>query len=65
MREAGGIFGFFIIIVFIIAGIVQLLMIVKFFDMAKNLSNINRILNEFTKYYYQLNDYKLNQEHKS
>jgi len=64
MREAGGIFGFFIIIVFIIAGIVQLLMIVKFFDMAKNLSNINRILNEFTKYYYQLNDYKINQ-HKS
>lgn len=49
-----GLVGLFVLFI----GIIQIAMIIKFFEMAGNISRISKSINEFTKYYYALQDYK-------
>lgn len=50
--------GFLSLITLFIIGLIQLFMIIRFFEMAKNISNINKSLTWFTKYYFELHEKK-------
>lgn len=50
--------GFLTLITLFVIGIIQLFMIIRFFEMAKNISNINKSLTWFTKYYFEVQEAK-------
>ncbi len=47
---------------FIFIAIIQIAMIIKFFEMAGNISRLTRNMAQFTKYYYSMQEFK-NQKH--
>jgi len=47
-----------LLLAMIFIGLIQLGMIIKFFQMATDISRIQKSISQFTKYYYDLQDFK-------
>lgn len=47
-----------LLLAMIFIGLIQLGMIIKFFQMASDISRMEKSISQFTKYYYQLQDFK-------